>query len=457
MLEIKIDNINSQVVGNRTDVINCCDILTHKYTQWVKWKNQKRPKKKNLTYNFLNPITGTFPTGLLFYLLKKLKEIKIEYVLIDERVKPTINFKPISKSLELRDYQKEAIEATIKYQRVIWEIATNGGKTRCASALIQNLNTNTLFLVHNKILFEQAYEVLSSLLNEKIGVIKANKIDLKKVTVAMIPTLYKRLDHPEIEDFLNGLNLIILDEGHKGSAATYEKILFSCPAYYRVLMSGTIPEEDTLNGKKVRSLAGDVLITISNKELIDKGISATPNINFIRVLGEIEYTGTSFLELAKVGIVNYESRNNLIIREAEKYAKEGKTTVILVWLKEHGNLLKSRLDDARISSKFIFGDCKDNLEVIKEFKAGNLKTLISTPLLDEGFDTDKIEVLILAAGGKSSRQLLQRLGRGLRKKEGGNKVEIIDFMDYQHLKLLKHSMIRKKILEKQGFTVTEID
>jgi superfamily II DNA or RNA helicase len=63
-------------------------------------------------------------------------------------------------------------------------------------------------------------------------------------------------------------------------------------------------------------------------------------------------------------------------------------------------------------------------------------------ILDEGVDVPNIDVLILAGGGKSSINTLQRVGRGLRK--GGNidKLYVVDTLDFQQYHLLKHSLQR---------------
>jgi len=88
---------------------------------------------------------------------------------------------------------------------------------------------------------------------------------------------------------------------------------------------------------------------------------------------------------------------------------------------------------------------------------GTEKVLISSSILDEGVDISGIDTLVLGAGGKSLRQTLQRVGRGLRKKKTGeNKVDVYDFMDYTNKFLKNHSDERKKIYLNEGFEVKEV-
>ena len=82
---------------------------------------------------------------------------------------------------------------------------------------------------------------------------------------------------------------------------------------------------------------------------------------------------------------------------------------------------------------------------MQKFEDGHLRCLIATSILNEGIDVKGIDVLILAGGGKAKISLLQRAGRGLRTGENKDKLLIIDFANFTHKYLLKHSMLRLKI------------
>jgi superfamily II DNA or RNA helicase len=70
-----------------------------------------------------------------------------------------------------------------------------------------------------------------------------------------------------------------------------------------------------------------------------------------------------------------------------------------------------------------------------------LPVLIATTIFDEGVDVSGINCLFLAAGGKSMRQLLQRIGRGLRKKSDGSCIEVYDdVLDYHNEHLTRHTL-----------------
>ena len=91
--------------------------------------------------------------------------------------------------------------------------------------------------------------------------------------------------------------------------------------------------------------------------------------------------------------------------------------------------------------------------MLLKFKEGSLKILLSSSILDEGIDIERIDTLVLASARKSRRQILQRIGRGLRRKRGENVVDIIDFFDLDGKYLEKHSRERLKLYKKEKFDI----
>jgi superfamily II DNA or RNA helicase len=92
--------------------------------------------------------------------------------------------------------------------------------------------------------------------------------------------------------------------------------------------------------------------------------------------------------------------------------------------------------------------------MLEAFSKGQLDILIASTIIDEGVDMKSIGCMILAAGGKSLRQQLQRIGRGLRLNGiDGNSVMVFDFFDATNKYLLEHSKQRIKIFKEEKFDV----
>ena len=101
---------------------------------------------------------------------------------------------------------------------------------------------------------------------------------------------------------------------------------------------------------------------------------------------------------------------------------------------------------------YIHVKVKNRLEILDQFKKGDIDILISSKLIKEGQNLPLIKAIVLACGGDSLIDLLQIIGRGLRKHKSKKVVYIDDFYD-KGAYLERHSKHRVKELKKQQFKV----
>ena len=159
------------------------------------------------------------------------------------------------------------------------------------------------------------------------------------------------------------------------------------------------------------------------------------------------------------GIVNNEYRNTLIAKITEMCYNDGEGVLLIVNRIEHGNNLGNLLDTLNVPFTFVTGEQDPEVreKAFTQMKQGILKVMIATALIDEGVDISGINSLILCASGKSFRQVIQRVGRALRKKMvGENTTTIYDFADTTNTYLSKHSEARLAVYEEEGFEITKI-
>jgi superfamily II DNA or RNA helicase len=221
-------------------------------------------------------------------------------------------------------------------------------------------------------------------------------------------------------------------------------------------MSGTIPDENTLDGMKIRAHGGDIVCEISPKYLVHKGYIAKPQFYFVNCdkcsVDLSKYNSVEFQKYFISAIAENQYRNEIIC-DLIGY-NLGKKVLVIVQFIKHGEILYNMLKDY-VDCKYIHGKTAGNYKIIKEFNNDKFKILIGSSILDEGITFPSIDILILAAGGKSQRQLAQRIGRGL--DPVNEKVVVFDFMDNFHRVFKKHSNMRRRYIEKQGFDVKIID
>ena len=479
-MNIKVYSNICRVEGSYNELVWLRDLLTiavpgAKFTkifQRRQWDGKKR---------FFNTISKVFPVGLLDYVLRN--KDKQTVLIEDTRVFPIlekgfgdkIDYEIPKMNIELRDYQKQAIIDCLKYKNCIIEAATNAGKTVIFSGVVKKLHPfPTLILIHREEILKQIKDMVEKNTGLEVGIITSKDVLIKPVTVAMVTTLANRIGaDQEITDFFDSVKCVIADECHHLKAKTIASLVYACKAVYRFGFSGTVADEDTYDGMLIRQHIGSVVFKISNDELISSGVSAKPKVFIYEIDSSSVLSGvfaqakeelivkygdkvTNTMLMKKVyqlsvqkGIVENEERNSKVLEIISNNV--GKSILIVVDLLEHGRIMEKMFVDKGIEAVFISGSSETRDSGLSDFKEGKLKVLISTNIVDEGLDISRIECLILLAGKKSRRQLLQRVGRSLRRKEGENVVKIYDFMDYGSLHLEKHSRQRIAIYKQEKF------
>lgn len=305
---------------------------------------------------------------------------------------------------------------------------------------------------------QTAAEILGTFIGKKFNKeIKKLKSGLEKFERKAQKKDWDKYD--QVQSLLKSAICFIGDEFHHSSSSTwYDTIQKMENAVYRIGLTGTVDEKDPVNVMRVFGCTGNILSKISNDFLIKNGFSAKPTI-YLEDIHEKEVTHDSKWQQAyKEGIVDNAYRNQRIAEAVKEKYDEGKGCLIITTYIEHVEDLLKRLTDIGVKADYTHGKRKDDdrERVLEQMRTGELKVVIATSVLDEGVDISGINGIWLAAGGKSFRQTLQRIGRGLRVKEDGSGVDVFDYVDYTHEILLKHSLERLKYYKGEKFKVKKV-
>ena len=505
---IKIENVKSKLehissrLSNQLDTKLSCPSPNYWFSK--AFKNGRWDGK----HHFYSTKTNSFPTGLLPKVIEFLEGNEYEYQIVDNRTNTDflLNSEPIEEIIlnngkALRDYQIDAVNVVssnilsgIEFQRGIINIATNGGKTTIASAIIREVsdvliqyNTHSklnyifLFLTHSKEIANQAKASFENDLDIPVGLVGDGKWNIQSITVALIPTLYSRHKRKDVKykELCEKTVGFIGDEIHHSSSNSWIEVLDDfVNANMRLGLTGTVDKTEPLNEMKLYSVTGRILIKITNDYLIKHGYSAVPEcyfttIDYPDIDKNMRYFGQTgedtdeddgklvYQDVYQKGIVRNTYRNYIISLICGKEIQQGNQVLVLVEHIEQGisilNILEQEYPD--YNCIFLHGELSSEERQLglNMLKSGDVSVAIATAILDEGVDVSNINAVIYARGMKSIRKLLQGIGRGLRKKADGSVLRFYDFIDDTSLQLLQHSLNRYKVLKKEKFQVKKLD
>lgn len=269
--------------------------------------------------------------------------------------------------------------------------------------------------------------------------------------------------------FLQQIELLILEEAHEASADGYYAVTRACTkAEYRLALTGTPFMRDEAEANyRLMACAGSVSIKVTEKELIECGILATPYFYFaptehIKGLGR----GTAWQRAYRIGIKESDWRNDKVVSLAIQGMQYGLSVMVFVLRKEHGSELKKRFEFAIQAAgllstvEFVFGDHaqSERLAALNTLTTGP-NVVIGSTIMDVGVDVPAVGMGIFAGGGKAEVAHRQRIGRLLRaKKTGPNICFLADFTDSQNKILKEHADQRRHIVESTpGFAEHIVD
>ena len=413
--------------------------------------------------------TGTIKVGLIPKLIRKCKELDIEYEVDDNRDLKVLTSVPKKLGkFKLRDYQLLATNKLvynsmddIHFPVGVINAATNAGKTLIASAIHKSFKgAKTIVLLNSTDLFNQALREFPEIMpDENLGFIQGKKYQTwGNFTVAMVQTLSR--DIRAYKMFLSKFDICITDEADLADNKTYRTVLNQLfNATVRVGMSGTIYlstlKKDQLKNNNIRSYFGDEVVKISKQDLIRKGYSAklvikiSPGGKGEPILGDYprEYENI---------ITNNTFRQQQIINRLHFNIERGRIPILVICqYHNHVDRLYTIINEEfgkDFNVAYVHHKIKDRKQIFSDFRVGKIDILVSSMIVKRGQNLPLIKVIINAAGGDSHENISQIMGRGERKHESKTKTIIEDFADMGHY-LKRHSKHRINYYRKEGFKV----
>jgi superfamily II DNA or RNA helicase len=368
------------------------------------------------------------------------------------------------KPIMLRDYQVAAINTFLTNTQALQEIATGAGKTITTATLSQLAEKygRTITIVPNKSLVEQTEEDFINV-GLDVGVYYGDRKDLYKThticTWQSLNILDKKSKNHEqdivsLAEFLDGVKCVIVDEVHMAKAEVLKNLLTQnlCNAAIRWGLTGTVPKEK-FESESIFASIGPVVGGIKAYELQSMGVLSSCHVNVVQMVDIPEFS--SYSDELKY-LVTDDDRMIYISKLVKKISQTG-NTLVLVNRIDSGKFLVNEIED----SVFISGEVKtkDRKEEYDEVKTSTNKIIVATyGVAAVGINIPRIFNLVLLESGKSFTRVIQSIGRGIRKAEDKDFVQIWDITSTcKYAK--RHLTERKKFYKeaKYPFTLEKVD
>lgn len=377
-----------------------------------------------------------FPIGAFQYVFKMLKAYGCEYIR-DLADNGAVDY---DASVNLYDYQEEAVNAMKDCGYGILQSPAGSGKTQMGIALAVKLKKKVLWLTHTHDLLKQSYDRASLYIDKSLlGTITAGKVDIGSgITFATVQTLSKQ----DLAQYKYMWDVIIVDECHRVSGTPtamtqFSKVINSLACRHKYGLSATVHRADGMI-KCTYMLLGDVKHIVPDERVKDKVMA----VKVVRVDTD---KGIPMDALDTDGTINYTrlisslamntKRNDLI---ASHLADEPEHYHLilsdrLAQLREIYDILPAELKekaciiDGTMTSK---KGKQQREQAIEDMRAGKKHFLFASyKLAKEGLDIPRLDRLHLATPQKDYAIIVQSVGRIARTFGGKQQPVCFDYVD----------------------------
>ena len=350
--------------------------------------------------------------------------------------------------MELREYQREAIDAIYQYYQdysgnALIVLPTASGKSLVMSFFIQEVLTawqdqRILVLTHVKELIKQNYcELMEIWTTAPAGIYSAglNRREAHaQILFAGIQSVHSRAK--ELEEF----DLILIDESHlvpRKSDTMYRrflddmkkmnelvKIIGLTATHYR-LDSGLLTEGDN-------RIFTDIAYEISVTRLIDEGflcplITKAPNTKLD--ISDVHTRGGEFINKELQQAVDKQETNEAAVREMLTYGRDRKSWIVFCSGVDHAHNIRDILRQHKIVAETVTGET-NSMErdyILSQFKSGHVRAITNCDILTTGFNAPNTDMLAILRPTQSTGLYVQIAGRGMRIAPGKKNCLVLDF------------------------------
>ncbi len=349
----------------------------------------------------------------------------------------------LTNEIDLRPYQREALDRWLTEQRGILILPTGAGKTYIGMEAIEFVNASAFVVVPTLDLVDQWMAELVKF-DIQIGEYTGRQKQLEPITVSTYDSAYNHA-----ETLGNRFKIVIFDEVHHLASEGYRQIaeLFASPL--RLGLTATLKREDKKH-EALTTLCGGKVYEIETEELTGEYLSEytveqiTVDLKPDERAKYKKHTKVfrDYLKSTDITMRGPQDFQKVVLRSGNDpdawravrarnkarriaYSSESKLDELATLLDRHRDdrlIIFTRYNDVvyEISDRFFVPSITHKTErderqrILEKFKDGTYSAIVSSQVLDEGVDVPAANVGVILSGTGSTREYRQRLGRILR-------------------------------------------
>jgi len=350
--------------------------------------------------------------------------------------------------ISLRAYQQAALSAwELGHRRGVVALPTGSGKTRVALAAMKQTRLAALCLVPTRVLLDQWLREIGVVYQGPVGCYGDGVRQPAPLTVATYESAYRHM-----HQLGHRFDLLIVDEVHHFGGGLRDEALEMSIASARLGLTATPPRGDA-SAARLAELVGPTVFELAVGDLAGGFLASFDAI-------------TLYLDLCPEERSAYLSLSNLFKRAYAEFRRvapeagwadfaraaagttDGRRALaawrqarrLLAFTRAKRRALQALLARHRCARVLIFTADNDTAyavarealvmpltcdigrherdDVLERFRLGEIRTLVSARVLNEGIDVPDADVAVVVGGALGEREHVQRVGRLLRPSQG---------------------------------------
>ncbi len=257
-----------------------------------------------------------------------------------------------------------------------------------------------------------------------------------QVVFASVQSLHRNLDNLNSDHF----DYVVIDEFHHAAAGSYRRIIAHFQPRFLLGLTATPHRSDAAD---LLSLCGDNLVyDCGLVEGIRRGLLSTFHYRAIADTTDYEHipwrNGRFDIEALTTHIATRE-RAQQVLDEWRSHEGETRRALGFCCSIAHADFMAEYFREHGVNAVAVhsgFGSAS-RVESLELLAAGEIPVVFTVDLFNEGVDVPTINLVLMLRPTESAIVFLQQLGRGLRRAEGKERLDVIDLVGNHRAFLLK--------------------